>query len=201
MIILAITSCTTSKTYKYDLLLEKPATSENLVYESDTMQITFSFITEGIGFTLFNNLPNDGIRINWDELSMSTNGKAQRVVHKETGVVKLNDLQPPTTIPPKTMLEDVIIPREYLKVVYYAGNKMPVLANVYPTMDYGNKKTREKILSKRGQRVTFYMPFYIRGQYVSNSFEFTIRDVVEVKKGTKAPRTAPKEKTRSNKKP
>jgi hypothetical protein len=64
--------------------LERPQKSNALLYENDTKSISFDFTEKWINFKMYNKI-EDGIRVNWDELSMSINGKAARVVHKETG--------------------------------------------------------------------------------------------------------------------
>jgi hypothetical protein len=178
-------SCSSTKYYSYKLMMERPVLSDRLVYENDTMSVTFKFVPSGIGFSIFNKLSNDGLRLNWDELSMSINGKAQRVVHKETGAYKINEVQPPTTIPPKTILEDQIVPSDNINYTYYAGSRLLTLKDVYPTTDGGNKKKRAEILKTKGQRITLFMPIYVHGIYTSNTFDFIIQDITESKNKNK----------------
>ncbi len=80
-------------------------------YENDTFSITYELQPEWVGFEIYNK-SEEGLRIDWDEVSISLSGKAVRVVHKETGVIHTTEVQPPTTIPPKSKFEDVLIPTD-----------------------------------------------------------------------------------------
>jgi hypothetical protein len=170
-----------SNRYTYKIKLEQPYSSDKLLFENDTMSVSFEFEPKFISFKIFNK-SEEGIRINWDELSMSINGKAQRVVHKETGTTKITDLQPPTTIPPKTILEDALLPTDKINYTNNQGRLTPILADIYPVYDYGNKKTRQKIMSMKGQRITIFFPYYIRNVFHSKVFNFIIEDIT-VKRG------------------
>src|SRR5688572_16699501 len=85
----------------YKFQLDSPTPTKPLVHENDSLSITFIFQPTALEFTL-NNKMTDGIKINWDEVSLSLGGKAKRIIHKETGMTKTTDLQPPTTIPPNS---------------------------------------------------------------------------------------------------
>lgn len=175
-----LASCTT-RAYTYKILLERPQKSNALLYENDTMSISFDFTEKWINFKMYNKI-EDGIRVNWDELSMSINGKAARVVHKETGAYKITEVQPPTTVPPKTFLDDAIVPTENVKFTTAMGGRSIVSINpIYPTQDYGNKKTKEKIMGRKGERITVFFPYYIKNVYYSKVFEFIIEDIIAKK--------------------
>lgn len=113
---------------------------------------------------------------------MSYNGQAKRIVHKETGLTKLTDLQPPTTIPPKTNLRDIVVSTDD---VFFTNNQGRIIMNVkeiYPTYDYGSKKKRDYILKLKGYRISLFFPYYIKNVYHSKTFEFIISDII-AKKG------------------
>ena len=175
-----LTSCASYK-YSYKVFLENPIKSNQLFYENDTLSASFKFSVKGLSLELYNKI-DEGIRINWDELSVSENGNAKRIVHKETGMTKVNDLQPPTTIPPKTKLEDFIVASDNIRFANIYGKTTMIVKDVYPDYDYGNKKTRERILKLKGQRVTLFFPFYIKNIYYSKVFDFYIQDI-SFKKG------------------
>jgi len=177
-----LASCA-GKVYTYSVEMTHPTYSKQLFYENDTFSIAFQLQPKWIEFTIYNK-STDGIKINWDEVSFSVDGKTHRVVHKETGTYKITDVQPPTTIPPKSNLKDFIISTD--KLVMAQGSTFNfVTLNVrdqFPDNDFGNKKTKEFILSYKGNRVTIFMPYYVRGQYVSQYYDLMIRDVYPRKK-------------------
>lgn len=173
-------SCTT-KLYNYKISLVKPEKSAVRSYENDTMSISFDFRNNGIMFSLFNK-SEEGIKINWDELSMSINGKAQRVVHKETGTYNTTTVQPPTTVPPKTILEDVIIPTDYISYYYVSGHRNIKVNDIYPKYDYGNKQKRAEVMKMKGQKIVIFFPYYIKDIYFSKTFEFIIEDITTKKR-------------------
>ena len=178
--ICVISGCASYK-YTYKISLENPVKSERLYFENDTLSISFAFESKGLSFDLYNKLLDDGIRINWDEVSMSYNGQAKRIVHKETGLTKLTDLQPPTTIPPKTNLRDIAVSTDD---VYFTNNQGRVTMSVkeiYPSYDYGSKKKRAIILKLKGYRISLFFPYYIKNVYHSKTFEFIISDIIAKK--------------------
>ena len=85
-------------------------------------------------------------------MSMSINGKAQRIVHKETGTMRVTDVQPPTTIPPKTYLEDGLLPTNKIRYTNNQGKSILIVSDLYPKYDYGNKKTRALIMGIEGTK-------------------------------------------------
>ncbi|WP_152268224.1 hypothetical protein [Agriterribacter humi] len=181
LIMIIICSCSTTRYYTYDIRLEKPAPSTRLFFENDTMSLSFQFKPRYIEFETYNKL-EDGIRINWDELSISVNGDAKRIVHYETGENKITETQPPTTIPPKSKLVDGVIPTENIKYIISSGKRILLPLYTYPISDNGSKKTKKKILTMKGQKTVFYFPYYLKGVYHSKTFEFLIADVVQRKK-------------------
>jgi hypothetical protein len=113
---------------------------------------------------------------------MSINGKAQRIVHKETGTVRVTDVQPPTTIPPKTYLEDGLLPTDKIRYINNQGKRILIVSDLYPKYDYGSKKTRALIMGMKGERITIFFPYYIKNVYHSKIFDFLIEDIA-TKKG------------------
>jgi hypothetical protein len=162
-----------SKILVYDYRLAYPVESKRLYVENDRFSIAFDVTNKEIGFTIFNKM-NEGIRINWDEVSFSINGKATRAVHKATGVLNINQVQPPTTIPPKSTLEDFIMPAENV-AIGTAG--MYTRYNILPTDATGKKKVDAAISKYKGTKITVYLPFYIAGKYESYYYDIMIDDV------------------------
>lgn len=177
VLIIVFSSCTTSKRYIYQFRLEKPTQSQNLIFENDTFSISFSFNPKYIEFEIYNK-SEDGIRINWDELSVSVQGEARRVIHYETGINRITDVQPPTTIPPKSKLTDGIIATNKIRWTSVSGRKEMIIPDTYPNKDYGRKKKRKEILDLKGQKVVIFFPYYIRNVFFSKTFEFLIADII-----------------------
>lgn len=171
-------SCTASKEYVYHVEMTKPKPSTTLEFENDTFHISFSLEPKYIEFTLYNK-SNDGLKFSWDEVAISINGKSYRVVHKETGMYKVNDVQPPTTVPPQSNIKDFLLPTDNIRYAP-SGNSartITMFTDLFPTMDYGNKKKKAAILGQIGSRITIFLPYYIKGQYVSQSYDLLIKNI------------------------
>lgn len=177
---LSLYSCA-MRSYSYKTQMTHPASSEHLRFENDTFSIDFDLMPKWIGFTIYNK-SNDGIRIDWNEASFSLNGQTFRALHKQTGLANINEVQPVTTIPPKSNLDDYLIPRDkmlFVKNIY--GSEIPLMKDIFPMSDYGSKKQKEYIQRLKGVRLTVFLPFYIRGQYVSNYYDIIIKDITSKK--------------------
>lgn len=179
LLLIIFSSCATYK-YQYKLSLDAPIASNTLNYSNDTFSITFNFTTKGLGFELYNQ-SQEGIRINWDELSISENGVAKRVVHKETGMTRINDLQPPTTVPPQSTLKDIVVPTERIRFSSSGGRPTMMILDTYPVYDFGSKTKAKQIMQAKRKKIVFYFPYYIWNNYYSKTFEFTIKDIQKVK--------------------
>lgn len=175
LFLLSITSCT-SKYLIYDFKMKHPVESRQLEYENDTFSIVFEFERQTINFTILNKT-NDGIKVNWDEVSFSVNGKAQRAVHKETGVYKISDIQPPTTIPPKSTLEDFLIPTDNVRYSNISNRTYVITKDIFPITATGKKKLEAAIKKYKGTKVTVFLPLYIGNKYQSFYYDIYIEDV------------------------
>ena len=160
----------------YIIIKHSPIKNQKLEYINDTLEIDFVLEPKWISFTLLNK-SNEGIKISWDEVSFSINGQAYRAVHKVTGVNSINMVQPPTTIPPKSSLQDYLVPASNVK--FQSGQT--VIVNMFPTYDYGNKKTKATALALKGTRVTVFLPYYMAGKYVSAYYDIMINNVNQLK--------------------
>ena len=176
--LLLFTGCST-KFYNYKFRLDEPTPTTPLMYENDSVKVMFTFTPDLVGFTIYNKLA-DGIKINWDEVSLSIAGRAYRVIHKETGLTKTTDLQPPTTIPPRSRLVDAVVPTNYIRFAKSGNTFTLVYSGMFP--NYGTKKVCEKIMRRKGEKVILFIPFRIADKYVANTFYFTIEDIYPSKK-------------------
>lgn len=177
--LILLSSC--AKYYTYDIRMMSPTQTTQLTHEDDTMSITFDFEPKWINFELYNK-SNDGIKIMWDEVSMSENGKAHRIIHKNTGTLKITEVQPPTSVPPRSKMIDQLIPSGSISYSRYSGITQMNVRTLYPITDGGDKKIRKRILNMKGQMIVIYFPYYVRNQYSSRNFEFLISDVRQVSK-------------------
>ncbi len=181
VIMVSIASCYSGGKLVYDFEMTHPVQSKELFYENDTLSITFTIKPDWIEFVLYNKL-YDGIKISWDELSLSHNGKAYRVIHKETGVLSINQVQPPTTIPPRTTLTDAFVRTDKVGMTTGFGyNKpSPYIKNTFPIMFY-NKKDKAEALSNKGLKMTLFMPYYVAGKYISMYYDIYLKDIQATK--------------------
>src|SRR4051812_16341665 len=83
--------------YVYDVELTHPINSPKLFYENDTFSISFQIEAKDIAISIFNKT-DEGMKINWDDISISVFGNAFRIVHKETSYMGHTLTQPSTTI-------------------------------------------------------------------------------------------------------
>lgn len=174
---IAFSGC--SRYYNYKFRLDEPRPVKPLYYENDTMAISFRFTPSFLRFTIQNKI-SDGIKINWDEVSLSMARKTYRVIHKETGLTKTTDLQPPTTIPPRSQLTDVIVPTDFIRFSRVYGVYKPTYTGMFPNS--GTKKQGAAIMRRKGENIVLFIPFRIADKYVANTFYFTIEDIVPSKK-------------------
>lgn len=177
---LALVSCAPHY-YNYKFRLDEPKPIGPLKFENDTMSVFFKFSPQTLAFTI-ENRTNDGIKINWDEVSLSINGVAHRVIHKETGLTKVNDLQPPTTIPPRSTLSDLVVPSNRVTFRTVGRTTYPVYTGTF--LNYNTGKISKEIMNQKGQKLVLFMPFRIADKYVAKTFYFTIEDITVTKKKT-----------------
>jgi hypothetical protein len=153
-----------------------PVTNRSLLFENDTFSIQFEIDNLGVHFTLLNKM-YDGIKVNWDEVSFSINGQAQRIVHKETGVYKISDVQPPTTIPPKSSLSDYLVPTSNIRYLNYANRSFVFVGSLLPVIVTGKYKIEDAVRKYKGTKITIFLPLYIGNKYVSYFYDIIIDDV------------------------
>lgn len=166
-------SCT-SKYLIYDFNMTHPVQAKNLYYENERFSVSFEIGRETIQVNILNKL-NDGIRINWDEVSFSINGNTERAVHKSTGINRVTEVQPPTTIPPKASLQDFLVPASNVNYSTAFGGTI-TFDPLFPTENSAKKAERTKQKYK-GTKITIFMPFYVGGKYESYYYDIMINDV------------------------
>jgi hypothetical protein len=169
-------SCSPTKFYSYDIQLEKPVLSQNLQFENDTISISFTFHQKDIELELYNKL-DDGLKINWNEVSISINEQAQGIVSYSAATNEIFEPRKPTMIPPRSKFNYTLIPKGKISCTRNGQEYTYSIQNSYPQCDYGNKNVRKKVQQLKGQKISIFLPYYLKDLYHSKTFEFTVRDV------------------------
>lgn len=177
-----------ARSYVYKTEMTHPLQSGDLRFENDTFSIDFDLKPRWVQFVIYNKF-SDGIRISWDETSLSLNGKTFRTLHKqtETGGAYVYEVQPSTTIPPNSNLEDYLFPGDTKMFIRSVWDVKPVpeVRGIFPIYDNASKKQKEYILKLKGARLTVFLPFYIGDKYVPNYFDIVIKDIILKKESEK----------------
>lgn len=100
----------------------KPVNSDSLNYEDDLIKSVFNIQSNQIEFALFNKT-NSTIKIIWDESAVVINGITYKVAHKNVKFSEMSVSHPPTVVPPDAVLNDIIIPVDFVKYVEKEGWK------------------------------------------------------------------------------
>ena len=170
--------------YVYDVRMTHPIESRELFYENDTFSIEFHLEPKDMHVYL-SNKTDEGIRINWDDVSMSLFGNANRIVHKETSYAGLTFVQPSTTIPPHSKLSDYLIPTRKVRFYEVRPSSFVVIEDVFPDYDNGEKYKKATIDGLRGSEVNVFLPFYLGESRISKYYLLKIEDIKTYKKKPK----------------
>lgn len=155
LFLLSITSCT-SKYLIYDFKMKHPVESRQLEYENDTFSIVFEFERQTINFTILNKT-NDGIKVNWDEVSFSVNGKAQGQYIKKRGFIKSAIYNHQRQFHrKKSTLEDFLIPTDNVRYSNISNRTYVITKDIFPISATGKKKLEAAIKSIKEQRSLFF---------------------------------------------
>lgn len=162
-----LSSCVYNQQYTYDIKLERPVQSNSLLFENDTMSVSFAFGINDIEVELYNKL-DDAIKINGRDLTASVNGT--------TKTIWSSAYRRPAMITPRSKT------KVYLQIydgtgIDSSGNPSGKL-NTYPIKDNNWEPYRQYILGLKGRKTTIYLPYYIKDVYCSKTFEFVVADVI-----------------------
>lgn len=149
-------------TYK----LTSPAPLVPSVYEDDVIKIEFTDSWSMVGFSL-KNKSNKLLRVLWDDSSfISTSKTVQKVAHAGIKYLSRDQPQPPTAIPPQTLLQDFVVP---INNISWDKN------NVDP--DKANWTTAPLVSRPQddiGKTIGLYLALDYDGVRVDKQFEFTV---------------------------
>lgn len=180
ILLFLLSSCATHY-FTYQTVLTKPKPNELLVFEDSIIKAKFR-IDEKMLTLRFDNKSNHGLKIPWDDVSLALNGNSKRVVHKETGITKINDLQPATTVSPGGYLQDGVIPSENVTIMRTNRSYVTNFEKIFPMSDFGNKRIRKQALSWKGKDITLFVPFRVGDDVLMPyTFNIHITDVTESK--------------------
>ncbi len=146
----------------YQMTLTKPVAANNLEYHDDVLAITFSLQRTEIDFVLQNS-SNDPIKVDWNAVSfIQPGGTSQGVIHKGTKLADKQATKPPSMIPPKAKIEDLIVPVE--NVEFVAGD----------WLTHSLLVDGPAALNLVGQEFSIFMPLDIGGTTKNYTFTFKI---------------------------
>lgn len=147
---------------RYQTALTNPAPSSNLEYHDDKMAIAFSLQKSEIDFVLQNN-STDPIKVDWNLVSfIQAWGTSQGVIHKGIKLVDKQATKPPSMVPPKAKIEDMIVPVE--NVEFVGGDWL-----THPLFVEG-----PAALKLVGQEFSIFMPLDIGGTTKNYTFTFKV---------------------------
>lgn len=130
LIIISMSSCFTTQVaktpdYNYQFALVEVNSvaldTTTMNYIDDKIEAQFSVGVSSISFAI-KNLTNDVMKIVWDEASLVQYGVAKKVMHAGVKYTEAHNSQPPTSMPPKSSISDLVLPADNVKYVegYYS---------------------------------------------------------------------------------
>ncbi len=152
---------------QYRFTMVKPAESESLVYEDDTLKVVFGVSRKGINFTLRNKTEGP-LKVDWNQWSyVDVEGKSHKVFHRGVAYKDKETSLPPSTIPPTAALEDVIVPTDYVE--------WSNLESGYRTLELlPDNSTASTFV---GKTLSVFMPVEVNGTVKNYLFSFRVKDV------------------------
>ena len=155
--------------YQFITSITSPKESSTLAYSDEFFSISFVIERTQINFTI-NNLTDVGIKINWDDLAfIDTSKRSMRVVHAGIKLRRLDEPQMPTTVPPHSSINDVLIPSNNISW----GKDYSI---TYPLFYFYGPIAKAKQVYV-GKEFSVYMPLEIKGQKKEYVFRFKIEDL------------------------
>ena len=145
----------------YTFSLQKPKTSEALVFEDSKIAFIAQVSRQGIAVAILNKT-DQPIKIDWNQVSyIDQTGKANGVTHEGVKYADATNAKPPTVIPPGARHEDMIVPAGSIR--YANGWK------VNPLLPMG-AQSRELV----GKTISLYVPMEISGRVENYSIGIRI---------------------------
>ncbi|OWP85751.1 hypothetical protein BWK60_12455 [Flavobacterium covae] len=179
VLVLALNSC--AGVYQYEFKMIKPQESDKLIFEDELIKADFSVNKSDISFSM-KNKSSKAIKIIWDDCAFVNNGEAFKIIHKEVKFLDKEKSQVPTTIPPNSLLKDLVAPIENINMNYYyskynthiSWTKAPLLGN---HVSQSKSYIRKYMLPMKERKLALFIPVNIDGQKHDYMFEFAINDI------------------------
>jgi len=160
--------------YSYKFSMKESKETKKLYYENDTLSVAFNFYSKGIKMDIVNK-SDSVIRINWNEMKMSENDIAKKVVNIKRDKGKLKVVQSPSFISPNAKVSGLIA---YEDNVYYSrqlGKEVMTIKDMYPVKSSNSeRKFVEKLV---GTRITLNLPLEINNTSHSRIFNFSLVEI------------------------
>lgn len=93
-----------------------PQQSDDMSFGDDYISASFALTTQKVSFNLINR-SGSTIKILWDESSIVVNDSAYRPIHSGIKIISGDASQVPTIVPSRTMVSELMMPLENLKLV------------------------------------------------------------------------------------
>jgi len=153
------------------------------VYEDDLIKISWFIGTNKFNF-LLENRSDYSIKIIWDDAAyVNTKGMSGRVVHSGIPLKDRNNFQPPTVIPKKSKINDILIPTE--KIIYgqnpyssFTSSSGWYAHPIIPNIDYSKKELCNKAATFIGKTIKILLPLQAEETVNDYIFTFYINDFI-----------------------
>ena len=173
LLIIVLTGCGPYYYYNYHSTIQ-PASSHGNFFESDSLRFQYRLEDKGIHFQLDNKTAN-GIRINWDEVSVAFNGRSQKVIYAVQDTFR-RGVAPITTIPPHSYLDNVLTPADHAIYSRTSTGTSVSVRDVFPAYSISNA-TALKPNRLKGTTLLVYMPIYFGDNFMAQTVEIRIDSV------------------------
>ncbi|MFB3390028.1 hypothetical protein [Flavobacterium sp. LAR06] len=190
MFTILLSSCTPSLKYVYDL--KKPVKSNNLEYSDEKIEASFIVNNADINLSI-KNLTERPLKIVWDDCSFVKSGEAQKILHKNTKFIDKEKSQPATTIPPNSLIKDIVQPIDDIELTEtithnHRGRERHNLTwSTTPFFPVPRRISSHKITVDKyyrpliGKTLGVYLPIQYDSKTMEYFYEFELTDIVLVK--------------------
>ena len=167
------------RVYSYKFSMKESKEAKKLYYENDTLSISFNFYPKGIRMD-FTNKSDSVIKINWNEVRMTENDMAKKIVYikKERG--NLKEVLSPSHISPRAKISGLLV---YKYNVYYSrklGKEVMGIKDMYPTQSRNSeRKFVEKLI---GTKITLNLSTDINKTSYNKIFNFRLEEIQSARK-------------------
>jgi len=160
--------------YSYKFSMKESKETKKLYYENDTMSISFNFYPKGIKMD-FVNKSDSVIRINWNEMKMTENDIAKKVVPVKRDKGKLKVVQSPSLISPKAKVSGLLVYEYNVCYSKKPEREITAIKDMYPAQS--NNSERKFVERLVGTRITLHLPVDIHNTSHKRTFNFLLEEI------------------------